>query len=58
MQQEQENKETDSDLGKAWYPNMIQYYSFIIKLDDRESRDKTSIHRYTYIMYKNIYVKY
>lgn len=49
MQQEQENEETDSDLGKAWYPNMIQYYSFIIKLDDREP--KQDIHTQIYIYY-------
>lgn len=36
--------------------NIIQYYSFIIKLGNRS--DRTSTHRYTYITYKNIYVKY
>lgn len=40
--------------------NMIQYYSFIIKLGDRKTPDKTTpIHKiYIYYVYKNIYVKY
>jgi len=63
MQQKQkrENKETDSALGKAWYPNI--WFSIIILLLNytiyyRETRDKTSTHRYTYVTYKSIYVKY